>query len=140
MQICKSEQCPIWRQHSNKRKVRERFSPNSPVSTRKLLFQRGLLAQLRLCVALGKSRHLFRPQPHLSVGMKTYASAAEGLQRPRTDKLQRVLGGPDTEDRASLAEVVETPSGSWNTRIKASFCVLLQEFSAHCCSGCRGRG
>lgn len=34
------------------------------------------------------------------------------------DKLKKVLSGQDTEDRGGLAEVIETPSLSWGTRIK----------------------
>ncbi|XP_066117210.1 vesicle transport protein SFT2B isoform X1 [Saccopteryx bilineata] len=34
------------------------------------------------------------------------------------DKLKKVLSGQDTEDRGGLAEVAETSSLSWNTRIK----------------------
>ncbi|XP_038614076.1 vesicle transport protein SFT2B [Tachyglossus aculeatus] len=34
------------------------------------------------------------------------------------DKLKKVLSGQDTEDRGGLAEVIDTPSLSWGTRIK----------------------
>nr|XP_020830290.1 vesicle transport protein SFT2B isoform X2 [Phascolarctos cinereus] len=34
------------------------------------------------------------------------------------DKLKKVLSGQDTEDRGGLAEIIETPSLSWGTRIK----------------------
>ncbi|XP_051854969.1 vesicle transport protein SFT2B isoform X2 [Antechinus flavipes] len=34
------------------------------------------------------------------------------------DKLKKVLSGQDAEDRGGLAEIIETPSLSWGTRIK----------------------
>ncbi|KAF6075869.1 SFT2 domain containing 2 [Phyllostomus discolor] len=34
------------------------------------------------------------------------------------DKLKKVLSGQDTEDRGGLAEVTDTSSLSWDTRIK----------------------
>ncbi|XP_031792708.1 vesicle transport protein SFT2B isoform X2 [Sarcophilus harrisii] len=38
--------------------------------------------------------------------------------RPGMDKLKKVLSGQDAEDRGGLAEIIETPSLSWGTRIK----------------------